>query len=293
MLGLLQVNESRPGHLHRAIQVLQDVKFQHGCRHQAAASVINSCRTLESTSASDHPSFDIPDTLEHLMNIHAIEMTYCELATSDIKIPHVCNIFCPSSVHKQASRWSLPFRSHISAPRPSTGNELAEQFTPDEVASCKHALHEVSSSWSTFIGYKMQTMDLCQASHEATNLSMLLSTSLPIRHSQNSTEEKFAVFENLTHTAIHLQHGSEATLATVRAVAEGIEMFKAKLESLTSHLDDAFNTASSSAKDMAKSFADYFHATADAGAIAIANLTQDGLFDIGRLRSVRSTSTQR
>jgi hypothetical protein len=150
LIGLLTNQAKESQYLTEAYALIEEVQTAPSCNQLAAYQLLTSCKSLEVGADGT----ETPVLLERVKNLYAARLAVCELQSAHAVIPKQC---------KEIMSISLSDLAAEEQPRLNRlwyGNDSVEAKV---LQPCLKALHEKSTSWTSYSNSRAQALTMCHA----------------------------------------------------------------------------------------------------------------------------------
>ncbi|QDS72305.1 hypothetical protein FKW77_007442 [Venturia effusa] len=149
----------------QAITVLDKMDKKPSCHRLATLTLIESCQTLEVSSASEVELFEIRSEF-------GIRLALCEMEGA-ANIPPACADFRPGPCSVSMS-WGGFFKGHKKMRETSNDNVCYAEVTTTQVQECRRALNGKTQDWMSYSNNMQNLEVVCQASRNAIEQAEIL-----------------------------------------------------------------------------------------------------------------------
>lgn len=135
----------------RALQLLGSMQSSPSCNRVAAATLLNSCQSIEEST------HDVEASLEDIRSIYAAQLAMCEISGAGLTIPHECRLL--KTVNE-------PLGLRGSKGAPSEGNVkfgIYGSIGKRELSQCLQSLESRPQWWTSYSNSRQNAVVMCQA----------------------------------------------------------------------------------------------------------------------------------
>ena len=164
--GIIQ--HSLPDSLRYTFNTLRNLDTKPSCHKVAAAALIHSCSTLESTLGETIPrdngeiSQGADSIISGEINLYAARLAVCELSSAKAFVPAACEAFIPTVKTIKKPTWA-GYLTGKGASKPRKLHPEYDDITEQHLAQCLTGLESRPQSWTSFSNSKQNAVVMCHA----------------------------------------------------------------------------------------------------------------------------------